>query len=306
MTDYKQSLQRPWHKRFAIWALNIGWLNGPVIALIKALPAARWHERVPTQSPIAELRLPDGTVIKMSDPSRCNVAREIFWNDNNLAETPDQSALQLAIELSQDADLFLDIGSYSGLFALSVAKLHPDIKVAAFEIVPDNVLLLQRNIALNDLVGRVELKFMGAGAEVGEIYVPAEFQAGLLPSSVALDSKSNDGIRVPVFPLDEVIADRDVRAVLKIDVEGFEWSVLQGAQAFLTATKPDMICEFLTRATDIAEISAFLKQLGYRFFRITEAGLVHCDEITPIKTERDWLLSTRSDEDLGKLTLSLA
>lgn len=301
MTDYGTTIRRSLPKRVAIWLLEQPWINAPVVGVVRNMKGAAWRARLPVMREIAQIGLPGGQTISMLNPSRCHVAREIWWNDGQLSHAADRLALDLAIGLSRDADLFLDIGSYTGIFALSVARCNPMVRSCAFEIVPDNFLLLWQNVIHNNLIGRVEVIFKGAGERPGTILLPAALEAGVLPSSVALDSDSPDGIEVPVDSVDRMIDRRDGRVVIKIDVEGFEWSVISGARALISSCRPDIICEFLTRAPQIPEITQHLMPLGYEFYHITGDGLLPAVDIFPVKSERDWLLTVRPREELERL-----
>lgn len=308
MTDYGKTMQRPLPKRVAIWLLEKPWINAPVVGTVRSMtsaPTAPWRERLPVMRGTGRIALPGGQAVEMLNPARCNVAREIWWHDGKLAHGADRAALDLAVGLARDADLFLDIGSYTGLFALSVARCNPGVRSVAFEIVPHNFLLLWQNVIHNDLVGRVEVMFKGAAGEPGTIRLPATLEAGVLPSSVALDSATPDGVEVPVDRIDTIIDRRQGRVVIKIDVEGFEWNVISGARGLIEACRPDMICEFLTRAPQIPEITDYLAPLGYAFYRITGDGLERGETIVPVKAERDWLLTVRTPEELTALGWTL-
>lgn len=291
MIDYSKTMRRPLPKRLAIWLLEKPLINKPLVGLLRFATGAAWRSRLPVVRGVGRITLPCGASIDMLNPARCNVAREIFWHEGQLPNAADRSALELAIALSKDATDFLDIGSYTGLFALAVARCNSEVRCHAFEIVPDNFLLLWQNIIHNDLVTRINVRLEGAGETAGVIRLPVSLEAGVLPSSVALDSDSPEGIEVPVNSVDRMIDTRTGRVVIKIDVEGFEWNVLSGARDLIEATRPDMICEFLTRAPDIPALVDYLVPLGYGFYRITGAGLVRSDMIIPVKTERDWLLT---------------
>ena len=301
MTDYSETRRRPLPKRVAIWFLETPWINAPLVAILRGFKGAAWRHRVPVMRGVGRIALSNGASVEMRNPARCNVAREIFWHDGELPDAADRSALELAIALSRDAEHFLDIGSYTGLFALAVARCNSGVHCHAFEIVPDNFLLLWQNVIHNDLVQRINVMFKAAGEAPGAIRLPVSLEAGVLPSSVALDSATPDGIEVPVDSIDRMLETRKGPVVIKIDVEGFEWSVLSGARDLIEATRPDMICEFLTRAPDIPAVVDYLGSLGYSFYRITGAGLVHSDTIIPVKTERDWLLTTRPAAELDRL-----
>ncbi|MFN3845718.1 MAG: FkbM family methyltransferase [Paracoccaceae bacterium] len=301
MTDYGKAIHRSQLKRVAIWLLEKPWINAPVVGVLRNFKGFVWRQRLPVMRGVGQIALPGGATVDMLSPARCNIAREIWWNDGKLADAADRNALELAIALSKDADMFLDIGSYTGLFAMAVARCNPCVRCHAFEIVPDNFLLLWQNVIHNNLIKRVEVMFKGAAEFTGSIHLPVRLEAGVLPSSIALDSDSPDGIEVPVESIDLMIDAREGKVVIKIDVEGFEWSVLKGARGLLESTRPDIICEFLTRAPDIPAIVGYLNSLGYAFYRITGEGLVHSDAIVPVRSERDWLLTGRSRAEIAQM-----
>lgn len=263
MTDYNKAMRRPPMKRAAIWLLEKPLINALVVGVLRGMKHAKWRHRIPVVLNHSRLALPGDNAIEMLNPARCNVARELFWNDGQLVDGADRNALELAIALSRDADHFLDIGSYTGLFALSVARCNPSIRCHAFEIIPANFLLLWQNIIHNDLVSRTIVYFKGVGSTAGVIRVPRTLEAGVLPSSVALDSAVPDGIEVSVDSVDQLIDAREGKVVIKIDVEGFEWSVFDGARGLIERTRPDVICEFLTRAPDIPKIIDYLEPLVF-------------------------------------------
>jgi FkbM family methyltransferase len=301
MTNYEEVMRRPLLKRLALWFLERPYINAPFVALLQGFKGALWRQRVPVIRGAGRLTLPGNAEIEMLNPARCSVAREVFWHEGELADSADRNALKLAVQLSKDADCFLDIGSYTGLFALAVARCNAQIRCEAFEIVPDNFLLLWQNVIHNDLVGRINVNFKGAGNAKGKIWTPAALEPGVLPSSVALDSATPNGIEIPVDKVDSMINIREGNVVIKIDVEGFEWDVMSGACELIENTRPDFICEFLTRALAIPAVIEYLIPLGYQFYRITGSGLVHSKAIVPVKTERDWLLTTKHPGELRKL-----
>lgn len=295
MTDYAIISKRPFWKRFLIRLFSIRVINWPIARGLRRFTADRRRSLFPVVEPESCLILESGYRLYLVDPSRCSIARELWWHNGVLENRADQLALSLAIRLSVEAELFLDVGSYSGMFALAVAKCNPTVRSIAFEIVPQNFLLIWQNILRNDLVAQVEGRFLGVGDTPGSIRVPSTFGDGVLPSSVALDSLSESGVSVPIAPLDLILRDESKTLVMKIDVEGFEDAVLRGASDIVRRLRPDIICEFLTRTESIPEIMEMLRPLGYRFFRITAEGLQHADVIKPVKQERDWLLTTRTD-----------
>jgi len=298
--DYFEKHRRHPVKMLVVWLLSLGWINLIAVGLLRRLPAGDWRRRVPVVGVRARFDAGESGNIIMSSPDQCRVARELWWMGGRMASGADQLALELAMSLSADAERFLDIGAYSGLFALAVARRNREIRCDAYEIVRENLEILTRNIGLNNLGDRVHAQLCGIGATHGEIRVPGSFGVGVLPSSVALDSECRKGESVSVRTLDELYPGFCGRMVWKLDVETFEFDVLKGGQQLLERTKPDMVCEVLMRSKKTADLQAFLATRGYRFFHITSVGLRPMNEIFPDRECLDWLFTCRPEAELAR------
>lgn len=307
MTDYVSESRRGPLKAIARKFVTARAVNPWLVGALRRSNNAAWRSRIPVVGQIAELDLEGGRgSVKFCNTSRCQLAMEIFWNNGTLGHRRDQHALEAAVRLSSRAELFLDIGAYSGLFAIAVAYSNPSVQSHAYEIVPENYLCLWENVFENDLVERVHPRLTAVGDDDDlELVVPKSLGLGLLASSVALDT-AGDGVRVPVRCIDTLYPDFAGRSVWKIDVEGFEWPVFRGAKDFMARVKPDIICEVLTRAANVQDMQQFLVGSGYRFFRITDNGMLPCENIVPVKAERDWLFTTKSDQELQAHSISIA
>jgi FkbM family methyltransferase len=276
-------------------------VNTLLVKILGRFSGIRWRSRIPVIGGVARLSTGSTGVVEFVNTDRCGIARELFWNDGELELPCDRLALEIAMSFSAEVDLFLDIGTYTGLFALAVARRNPSIISHAYEIVPENFLYLWENVFQNDLVTRVEPRLIGLGEKQGLIRVPMSFGPGVLASSVALDSDPDKGILIPVNTLDGLYGDCKSRVMMKIDVEGFEWAVFRGGQDLLSRQRPDIICEVLRGAPNIPEMQEMLGTLGYNFFHIKHNGLSKQDTIRPARLERDWLFTIRSENGLRSL-----
>jgi FkbM family methyltransferase len=304
-TDYRRVATPSVWKAMARRLLLSPVINRPVVMALAPWQGGEWKRRIPVVGP-ATLRLGGDRSVVLQKAERCQVAKEVYWGHGHLHGAADRLALQLAITLSAEADTFLDIGAYTGLFALAVARENPHIQCDAYEIVADNYVLMWENTIRNNLVARVHPRLVGLGAAKGTLKVPSSFGSGSLASSVALDSVADDGTDIPIAPLDDLYPGFAARMVMKIDVEGFEWEVFQGGRQLITRVKPDMVCEVLRRAPNIPEMEAFLRDTGYNIFHISDEGLRPADRIVPVKLERDWLFTTRSASELQARGFPLA
>jgi len=106
-----------------------------------------------------------------------------------------------------------------------------------------------------------------------------------LPETSALHNPMIGGAdalqyEVPVTTLDVFSAEHGLRgrpAVIKIDVEGFEVQVLEGAAAYLEATRPwfsiDIHRDPFGEGTTEAKVVGILEPLGYTFERMSHVLL---------------------------------
>jgi len=132
----------------------------------------------------------------------------------------------------QPGDIVADVGAYVGLYTLALSqRVRPGGKVIAFEPDPASFEGLSHHVALNGLAETVELCQAVVGCEDGAV----AFAAGRGSEShvAAGDGGSAEPLMVRVVRLDSVLRDERLD-VLKIDVEGYEELVLQGARGLLS------------------------------------------------------------------------
>jgi FkbM family methyltransferase len=126
-------------------------------------------------------------------------------------------------------DLFVDVGANVGSYTI-LACAAKGAKGICFEPVPSTFKRLMDNLRINNLSERVEAKNIGLSDREGEL----SFTSGEDTTNhiVARDEAASNVVRVNVLPLDEILSD-GTPSLLKIDVEGFETPVLEGARRTL-------------------------------------------------------------------------
>lgn len=170
----------------------------------------------------------------------------------------------------------VDIGGNRGTYAYALSKLAR--QVVSFEPVPACTRLLNawaRN-ATNVVVHECGL---GDREDVLTMHIP-RLNGSLFTTRASFSRVEGDGVDflVPIRTLDQ-FALQDVGFV-KIDVEGFEFSTLQGAGATLERCRPNLLIEIDTQLQSVADFTRtfeWLQQRGYQphYF---EAGKLHaCD-----------------------------
>ena len=138
----------------------------------------------------------------------------------------------------------LDLGAQSGFYSLLLSKLvGPSGTVVAFEPLPANFRILRENVEMNG-VKNVFVREEAVMAESGvfELEVPKK-DSSLLAGPLAGDDDPTTAV-VPAISLD-AFAREICRPIdfIKMDVEGAESDVLEGARDVLNICHPTMLIE---------------------------------------------------------------
>lgn len=159
----------------------------------------------------------------------------------------------------------VDVGAYDGLYSFEFAR-HGVKATHAFEPHPIAAERLTRAKLPRTMVHGVALSDTSG---VAELVVP-EGQYGRALSHLAQPTKTEPDAqrvqryKVPTKPLDSY--DLDNVSFVKIDVEGHELSVLEGARATLQRSRPTMLIEVEQRhhAEPVAEVLHAIESFGYK------------------------------------------
>ena len=138
------------------------------------------------------------------------------------ANPPDVPEMLVWQRFLRPGDLFVDVGANVGTYTVLAAGLGAS--VVAVEAAADTARLLRENVELNRF-DDVEVVEAAAGARRGSV----RFLSG--QDSVNRIDPGGEA-EVEMVTLDSLIGDRPV-AGLKVDVEGFELQVLEGAAGAL-------------------------------------------------------------------------
>jgi len=227
--------------------------------------------------------------IRLLDPLHDSVAKNIYWGRGQPTSPADALVLRLVEKLAPEISTFADVGSYSALFALVAARCNPTAHAVAYDIVPENYAMMVSNIEANGLSDRVKAKLLGLSDAAGTIIMPARTDTLGKPSAISIGSTFKSGIEVPLTTLDAEGLSGPL--MMKLDVETYEWAVLQGGRATVERLLPTIVCEILPRFKHCEEMSAWLKSLGYRFFLATDTGFTEYDVLALESSRRDWVLT---------------
>ena len=127
-------------------------------------------------------------------------------------------------------DGFIDIGACIGEYDIWLAGMG--VPCVAFE--PVNYKAVQENIRLNNVADKVKLFSCGLGSRQEKVNFNI---MSTVTGSSYIDRDSNDEGNIPIEKLDELIPELGLdlkgQLVVKLDVEGMETEVLEGARNFI-------------------------------------------------------------------------
>jgi len=164
------------------------------------------------------------------------------------AEPEVQEALAELIEPGQTV---YDVGANIGFFTILCSRLvGPQGRVYAFEPIPENLVTLRHNIALNNLTNVIVVEqALSASTGTAEMFVSpwSAFHSLNVDGASKRENHGPDGgqITVETITLDEFVQGDDVSApaLVKLDVEGAELLVVAGMRETLRSKQPLLLVE---------------------------------------------------------------
>lgn len=142
-----------------------------------------------------------------------------------------------------------DVGANIGYMSLLCARLAgPGGKVFAFEALPENLVRLKRNLALNDFGGRVAVipaAVVGATQEVRFLIGPSTGMGKADGSAGRQEFDYREAIRVAGLSLDDFAycQGNPLPNLIKMDIEGGEVLALPGMRHLLEESRPILLLE---------------------------------------------------------------
>ncbi|MFP5256762.1 MAG: FkbM family methyltransferase [Acidimicrobiia bacterium] len=266
-------LERPlrWLKR-----LVVGTGQAPRLAsLLERAGALRLADRVSPPAPsVVTVELPRGgrgpvRRIRMSSlEGRDQVARGLRDAGWDGFEPPLPTVVTRAVR--RWPGTVFDVGANTGLYSLIATAAHDRATAVAFEPVPEIVVLLRSNLALNPGGSRVIVEEVAIGDATGRatLHLPPAQPDGTIETSASLEPDFKEQIdrviEVATSTLDDAWRrhGRPEVTMVKIDVEGSEARVLAGAGDLVAACRPIVSVEVLDRV-DPAPLEALREELGY-------------------------------------------
>jgi FkbM family methyltransferase len=245
-------------------------------ALFAVLHCLRYKSPDSTRDSFA---LTDAPVIRLANVNSI-VIRHVYWFGMSGWEGTEIRAWQY---FCSRATRILEIGANVGLYSVCGARNAPGAHYTAVEPHPRTARILRRNLELNDLhhVTVVEAAVVGhATSERMTLVVPVADQDETPPGSflqtggeVATPGRAS--YDVPVVDVHALLSGVDL---LKLDVEGYEFEILNPIRTFLIEHRPTLFVEVLPEARKLHRLIADLVHSGaYRLYVSGTASLVTID-----------------------------
>lgn len=175
------------------------------------------------------------------------VRRPLVWVTTALYKqfrSPHRAMVQTLVRLGVAPQTVLDVGANLGQFAIPASYAWPNAAIHCVEPLPEAVSYLEARARLRP---QIHVHPVAVGAAAGTVTLHVNANSGsssVLPLGdvhrAAFPNAVEAGnITVPIETLDALFADADLRPpiLLVIDVQGFEFAVLTGAERLLRSVE---------------------------------------------------------------------
>jgi len=230
-------------------------------------------------SPITSFQLPPSGSIqlnvnekvrfKMVTNQTSYVTKLLYWRGPDSFEyTP------IFKELISKCDSFIDIGANTGYYSLMAAAVNPVSMIYSFEPAQGPLHYLTKNVFINNFQKQISVQPIALSSQSGEVMfyeVKNKKYTYLLHNLGGVGSLNEDSSKmaysVKTETLDQFISKNSITHVdlIKIDTEGTEYFILEGAEESITKFRPIIICETLFNKIE-GKLEAIMKGHGYLFF----------------------------------------
>ncbi len=180
----------------------------------------------------------------------------------------------------------IDVGANIGWTLLNLAKIAQEGRAVGFEPDPYNYKECQKNLGLSKL-NTVQLLNIGLGTAAATMMMEIRTPSNKGGNRISPESSAGS-VTVSIDRLDQI---KVIQAwpridLIKIDVEGYELHVLQGAGSLLTTFKPTLFIELddnnlRDQGNSAKLLIAFLETAGYQNIR-------HADTDQKVTSETDF------------------
>lgn len=165
----------------------------------------------------------------------------------------------------------LDIGANIGNHSIYWSVCSKAKKVYAFEPMKRTFQLLKKNVEINNLENKIKIFNFGLSDEEANASILNTCRNNIGGSAVKKDSEGDLKLR----RLDDLDFGDEIINFIKIDTEGHEMQILNGARKFLKKHKPVIMIEAFGQ--NQRKVSDFLKEFGYyKALDLVDSNFLFC------------------------------
>ena len=168
----------------------------------------------------------------------------------------------------RDDSVILDLGANIGVFAVYAASTARNVRVFAYEPMPDFFSLMKENIVINNLESCVSCFNLAVAADVSDRQLFASGNGILFPTFIApqgTDETTQE--RVSCTTLANILDSNnlDIIDLLKMDTEGAEYEILSATPPAYFKRIREIRMEYhnLDRERNVNELKRFLSSQGF-------------------------------------------
>ncbi|MBC8401689.1 MAG: FkbM family methyltransferase [Candidatus Marinimicrobia bacterium] len=212
--------------------------------------------------------------------SYCNNTVKLYARTHNEwkhTSPREQDYIERLLKQGSNNSVFWDIGSNIGLFSVLFSKKYPEAKILAFEPAPTNYKVILENIKLNNL-NNIEVYDIALGESQENLILKGLDEKGWGGSSFLRPDNIGEKEYSVVVTSGSMLVNKQnysIPTLLKIDVEGFEMSVLHGLEDILVKHHPDIFIEFHPEylaqiGISLADGINYIEKQGYRLVHLAK------------------------------------
>jgi FkbM family methyltransferase len=238
----------------------------------------------PSADGLVAVTLSSGAAFRIAADSRSSVE----WHLRDSRQAAELLAFARTVTRRSPGLLF-DAGAHSGLFSLLYCLAHPHNQAVSFEPSAALASRIERHGRVNGVASRHAVVAKAVADTVGSRDMFADDHDGYVQvtqyAGTARDAWRR--CRLETTTLDAEMARHGVPSLVKIDVEGYEWEVLQGAAGMLAAGRPTVFLELHLNFLEERGIapSAVLALLTAREYELFTLG---GRRLSPARAARSW------------------
>lgn len=191
----------------------------------------------------------------------------------------ERSNVGLISNLLKSNSVYLDIGANIGLMSIPILHSHPDCKVISVEPSPNSLPFLTQTHKKSEYKDRWFIIGKATSSDIGNLrFSIASSTLGAFDGLKDTGRAGNTtAVTVPVTTVDtewELMGQPNI-SVIKIDVEGAELQVLEGAVRCITSCNPCILVEWnlanlKAYNCDLNSLLIFSQTVDYRLFSVVD------------------------------------